>query len=115
MRPFLKGGAGRCISMAMMVIALAACGRGITSTPGEAPNLEKWAAEVKARPAPPLDPLPVMQQFETFEYAAQGLRDPGAAVVSGAAAEADDERTAARLERGDDELARAVAGSAPWV
>ena len=33
-------------------------------------------AEVKARPAPPLDPLPVMQQFETFEYAAQALRDP---------------------------------------
>ena len=76
MRPFPKGGAGRCVSMAMMVIALAACGRGITSTPGEAPNLEKWAAEVKARPAPPLDPLPVMQQFETFEYAAQSLRDP---------------------------------------
>ena len=36
----------------------------------------KWVAEVKARPAPPLDPLPVMQQFETFEYAAQALRDP---------------------------------------
>ena len=47
-----------------------------TSTPGDAPNLEKWVAEVKARPAPPLDPLPVMQQFETFEYAAQSLRDP---------------------------------------
>ena len=76
MRPILKGGVGRCVSMAMMVVALAACGRGITSTPGEAPNLEKWAAEVKARPAPPLDPLPVMQQFETFEYAAQSLRDP---------------------------------------
>ena len=26
--------------------------------------------------APPLDPLPVMQQFETFEYSAQTLRDP---------------------------------------
>ena len=62
----------------LMVIAgsLAACGRGVTSTPGNAPNLEKWVAEVKNRPAPPLEPLPVMQQFETFEYAAQGLRDP---------------------------------------
>lgn len=39
-------------------------------------ELEAWVAEVKARPAPPLDPLPVMKQFETFEYAAQGLRDP---------------------------------------
>lgn len=55
---------------------LAGCARGVTSTPGEAPNLEKWVDEVKARPAPPLEPLPVMQQFETFEYSAQGLRDP---------------------------------------
>ena len=61
---------------AVFAVALAGCTRGITSTPGEAPNLEKWAAEVKARPAPPLDPLPVMQQFETFEYAAYALRDP---------------------------------------
>lgn len=59
-----------------MLVLLAACGRGISSSPGDAPNLEKWVAEVKSRPAPPLDPLPVMQQFETFEYAAQALRDP---------------------------------------
>lgn len=62
-------------AMAIMLM-LTACGRSITSTPGDAPNLEEWVANVKARPAPPLDPLPVMQQFETFEYAAQGLRDP---------------------------------------
>ena len=59
-----------------LVLAVTGCARGITSTPGDAPNLEKWVAEVKARPAPPLDPLPVMQQFETFEYAAYSLRDP---------------------------------------
>ena len=59
-----------------LAAALAGCARGVTSTPGDAPNLEKWVAEIKAKPAPPLDPLPVMQQFETFEYAAQGLRDP---------------------------------------
>jgi hypothetical protein len=58
------------------VVVLGGCARGVTSTPGEAPNLEKWVAEVRAKPAPPLEPLPVMQQFETFEYAAQGLRDP---------------------------------------
>lgn len=57
-------------------LVLAGCSRGITSTPGDAPNLENWVAEVKAQPAPPLPPLPVMQQFETFEYAAQSLRDP---------------------------------------
>lgn len=45
-------------------------------------DLEAWVAEVKARPAPPLDPLPVMKQFETFEYAAQGLRDPFSAPIA---------------------------------
>ena len=39
-------------------------------------EVEAWVEEVKARPAPPLEPLPVMKQFETFEYAAQDLRDP---------------------------------------
>lgn len=64
------------------IAALAGCGRGITSEPGGAPNLEEWTANVKARPAPPLDPLPVMQQFETFEYAAQGMRDPFSAAFT---------------------------------
>jgi type IV pilus assembly protein PilP len=59
-----------------LAAVLAGCGRSVTSTPGDAPNLESWVAEVRARPAPPLDPLPVMQQFETFEYNAQSLRDP---------------------------------------
>ena len=65
--------------MAMVLVLLpllGACGRSVTSTPGDAPNHEKWVAEVKKRPAPALEPLPVMQQFETFEYAAQSLRDP---------------------------------------
>ena len=39
-------------------------------------DLDAYIAEVKSRPPLPLDPLPVMQQFETFEYAAQDLRDP---------------------------------------
>jgi type IV pilus assembly protein PilP len=66
----------RALMAITLVLGLAACSRGVTSTPGDAPNLEKWIAEVKARPAPPLDPLPVMQQFETFEYNAYALRDP---------------------------------------
>lgn len=66
----------RWVAVGALVLALAGCARGITSTPGDAPNLEKWVADVRARPAPPLEPLPVMQQFETFEYAAQSLRDP---------------------------------------
>lgn len=66
----------RTLSLALVVLALGACGRGINSSPGGAPPLQEWVANVKARPAPPLEPLPVMQQFETFEYAAQDLRDP---------------------------------------
>ena len=66
----------RWLGAGMLVLALGACGRGVTSTPGEAPNLEKWVADVRARPAPPLDPLPVMLQFAPFAYAAQDLRDP---------------------------------------
>jgi type IV pilus assembly protein PilP len=59
-----------------LALVLGGCGRSVTSGPEPATNLEEWVANVKAKPAPPLDPLPVMQQFETFEYAAQGMRDP---------------------------------------
>ena len=57
------------------LLAMGLCGvlAGCTSDTKE---IEAWVAEVKARPAPPLEPLPVMKQFETFEYSAEGLRDP---------------------------------------
>ena len=67
----------RLIAAIVVCAALAACA-------GSNNDLQKWAAEVKARPAPPLDPLPVMQQFETFEYAAQNLRDPFSEEFNGA-------------------------------
>lgn len=51
------------------ILSVAACTRGSR-------DLEAKVNEIKAQPAPPLDPLPVMQQFESFEYAAQNLRDP---------------------------------------
>jgi len=66
----------RGLSVFVLVVAATGCGRGISSQPGDAPNLEVWVEEVKQRPAPALPPLPVMQQFETFEYSAQGIRDP---------------------------------------
>jgi type IV pilus assembly protein PilP len=50
-------------------LALAGCARGL----GE---LEQRVEEIKARKGAPLEPLPVMRTFETFEYAAQGDRDP---------------------------------------
>ncbi len=68
----------RLMSLAALCVALAACAGGNN-------DLQKWVAEVKARPAPPLDPLPVMQQFETFEYAAQNLRDPFSEEFNGSA------------------------------
>ena len=55
--------------LAVAVLSAGGCKRGST-------DLERWVVDVKSRPAPPLDPLPVMKQFETFEYAAQHLRDP---------------------------------------
>ncbi|MGH8049996.1 MAG: pilus assembly protein PilP [Arenimonas sp.] len=51
------------------LVVLTACTRGQS-------DLETWVAKTKAEPAPPLQPLPVMQQFESFEYAAQNMRDP---------------------------------------
>ncbi len=63
-------------AVCMLALALTGCLRGVGTKAGDAPPLDEWVANVKARPAPPLDPLPVMQQFETFEYAAQDLRDP---------------------------------------
>ncbi len=69
-------GVSRLLCIAMLGSTLAACGGGNR-------DLERWVAEVRARPAPPLDPLPVMQQFETFEYAAQNLRDPFSDVFIG--------------------------------
>ena len=67
----------RLIGAMMICAALAGCAGGNN-------ELQNWVAEVKARPAPALDPLPVMQQFETFEYAAQNLRDPFSEEFNGA-------------------------------
>jgi len=51
------------------IVALAGCSPGMS-------DLEAEVRSIKSQRAPPLDPLPVMRQFETFEYAAQDLRDP---------------------------------------
>jgi type IV pilus assembly protein PilP len=59
--------------LTVMVVAAALASTGCKR---DSRDLQQWVAEVKARPAPPLDPLPVMRNFETFEYNAQTLRDP---------------------------------------
>jgi type IV pilus assembly protein PilP len=39
-------------------------------------DLEQWVAAEKAKKGVPLDPLPPVKTFETFEYRDQDLRDP---------------------------------------
>lgn len=66
----------RALALALLPLALAGCTRGITSTPGDAPNLVKWTEEVRQRPAPPLEPIPVIKPFESFQFSSAGFRDP---------------------------------------
>jgi type IV pilus assembly protein PilP len=39
-------------------------------------DLHQWVAQEKAKKGAPLEPLPVIKTFETFEYADQEQRDP---------------------------------------
>ena len=64
-----------------VLLLAAALGMLLSACTSDTKEVEAWVAEVRARPAPPLDPLPVMKQFETFEYSAEGLRDPFAVPV----------------------------------
>lgn len=55
---------------------LVACGRSVGHSPNDPSDLAKWAKDTRAKPGPPLQPLPPITPFETFNYDAQGLRDP---------------------------------------
>lgn len=86
----------RILLVCSLGLSIAACTRGDS-------DLKTWVAKVKAEPAPPLEPLPVMKQFESFEYAAQDLRDPFSAPVpdrnnSGSGPRPDPERRKEVLE-----------------
>ena len=63
-------------ALAGVVLTSASCTRSINDTPGDAPNLVEWVAQVRARPAPPLDPIPVIKPFESFQFDGRGFRDP---------------------------------------
>ncbi len=39
-------------------------------------DLQEWVAHEKAKKGAPIQPLPVLKTFETFEYKDQDLRDP---------------------------------------
>ncbi len=51
------------------VLALGACTKGDS-------DLRQWLNEVKNRPAPPLEPLPIVEDPPVVVYSADGLRDP---------------------------------------
>jgi type IV pilus assembly protein PilP len=59
----------RLAPLLVLALVLGACTRGMG-------DLEQKVAEVKARKGAPIEPIPVMKTFETFEYTAQNLRDP---------------------------------------
>lgn len=54
--------------LAALVAALGGCSQGN--------DLKQWVAQEKAKKGAPLEPLPVIRTFETFEYKDQDLRDP---------------------------------------
>jgi type IV pilus assembly protein PilP len=68
-----------------VMVTMSGCVRSMTNGPEEgSSDLPRWVDQVKSRPAPPLEALPVMKQFEQFEYSAQGLRDPFSVAFSAA-------------------------------
>jgi type IV pilus assembly protein PilP len=58
----------RAVPVALVLVALGGC------APGN--DLRQWVSQEKARKGAPLEPLPVIKTFETFEYKDQELRDP---------------------------------------
>ena len=61
---------GRTASLATAVaLALSACG-------GNMGELDQYIAEVKARPATPIDPIPPVRTYQPYEYDGTSGRDP---------------------------------------
>ncbi|HVV97550.1 MAG TPA: pilus assembly protein PilP [Rhodanobacteraceae bacterium] len=54
--------------LAALVAVLGGCSQGN--------DLRQWVAQEKAKKGAPLEPLPIIKTFETFEYKDQDLRDP---------------------------------------
>jgi type IV pilus assembly protein PilP len=52
-----------------LVLVLGGCTRGMS-------DLHDWVAQEKAKKGAPIQPLPVIRTFETFEYDDQDKRDP---------------------------------------
>lgn len=57
-------------SLSCLVLALAGCGG------SEYPDLDQYMADVKARPAGHIQPIPAFTAYKAFVYSASGLRNP---------------------------------------
>lgn len=60
----------RFLALAAVVAALAGCGG------SSYPDLDKYMADVKARPAGHIQPIPAFTAYKSFAYSAAGLRNP---------------------------------------
>ena len=60
----------------MRLLALLAVFAVLGGCMGGTSDLQQWVAAEKKKPGPPLEPLPVLKTFETFEYRDQDKRDP---------------------------------------
>lgn len=54
----------------LLCVLLAGCGG------GDLDEVRRYADEVKARPAAPIEPLPTVKTYDSFTYEAAALRDP---------------------------------------
>jgi type IV pilus assembly protein PilP len=61
------------IQIALVALALSAVLSGCTAGRRD---LEDWVSAEKAKKGAPIEPLPVVKTFESFEYKDQELRDP---------------------------------------
>lgn len=61
--------AGLLTAVLSCLVLLGGCARDMS-------DLDNYISEVKDRPTEPIDPLPQIKPYETFEYTASELRDP---------------------------------------
>ncbi len=59
----------RALALLGVALALAGCDSGMS-------DLHNWVAQEKAKKGAPIQPLPVIKTFETFQYNDQDRRDP---------------------------------------
>lgn len=58
------------VSICAAMVLIAACGS------NSFPDLDKYMADVKARPAGHIEPIPAFTAYKSFTYSAAGLRNP---------------------------------------